>query len=105
MLGPASVGTLSRQTTKARPEPGLARIGAASGDVLRNAAIPPRGLEPSANSLDNSTNPASGGAESGALALQTFPIDPALAALIDAWPTLPEAIRAGIQAMVRAAGG
>jgi hypothetical protein len=32
-------------------------------------------------------------------------IDPALAALIDAWPALPEAIRAGILAMVRAAGG
>jgi hypothetical protein len=28
-----------------------------------------------------------------------------LAALIDAWPTLPEAIRAGILALVRAAGG
>jgi hypothetical protein len=31
--------------------------------------------------------------------------DPGLAALIDAWPTLPDAIRAGILAMVRAAGG
>ena len=27
--------------------------------------------------------------------------DPDLAALIDAWPTLPDAIRAGIMAMVR----
>jgi hypothetical protein len=32
-------------------------------------------------------------------------IDPALAAIIDAWPKVPEAIRAGILAMVRAAGG
>jgi hypothetical protein len=31
-------------------------------------------------------------------------IDPGLASLIDAWPTLPEAIRAGILAMVRATG-
>jgi hypothetical protein len=31
--------------------------------------------------------------------------DPELTALIDAWPTLPEAIRAGISAMIRAAGG
>jgi hypothetical protein len=30
--------------------------------------------------------------------------DPELAALIDAWPTLSEAIRAGILAMVRASG-
>jgi hypothetical protein len=30
-------------------------------------------------------------------------IDPDLARLIDAWPTLPEAIRAGIIAMIQAA--
>ena len=29
--------------------------------------------------------------------------EPDLAALIEAWPTLPDAIKAGIQAMVRAA--
>jgi hypothetical protein len=31
--------------------------------------------------------------------------DPDLAALVAAWPSLPGAIRAGILAMVRAAGG
>jgi hypothetical protein len=31
--------------------------------------------------------------------------DAGLQAIIDAWPTLPEAIRAGILALVRAAGG
>ncbi len=30
---------------------------------------------------------------------------PDLQAIIDAWPALPEAIRAGILAMVKAAGG
>jgi hypothetical protein len=40
-----------------------------------------------------------GGAESGALAT----IDPALASLMNAWPGLPEAIKAGILAMVNAA--
>jgi hypothetical protein len=49
--------------------------------------------------------PAPGGAESGALGHESTAIDPALKSLIDAWPTLPEAIRAGILAMVRAAGG
>ncbi len=31
--------------------------------------------------------------------------DPDLSAVIDAWPSLPEAIRAGILAMVGASGG
>ena len=39
-----------------------------------------------------------GGAESGALP----PHDPRLARLVEAWPDLPEAIRAGIAAMVGA---
>lgn len=41
-----------------------------------------------------------GGAESGA----PPKIDPNLGSLIDAWPSLPEPIRAGILAMVQAAG-
>jgi hypothetical protein len=32
-----------------------------------------------------------------------LPADPNLAAVVDAWPGLPEAIRAGILAMVKAA--
>ena len=32
-------------------------------------------------------------------------IDPDLAVLIDAWATLPEPLKAGIVAMVKAAGG
>jgi hypothetical protein len=63
------------------------------------------GIEPHQHSPKDLTNPAPGGAKSGALAPENPAIDPALAALIDAWPTLPEAIRAGILAMVRAAGG
>jgi hypothetical protein len=31
--------------------------------------------------------------------------EPDLQALVDAWPTLPAALKAGILAMVRAAGG
>lgn len=63
------------------------------------------GIEPPTDSLPNTTFSPQGGAESGALTLGNLSIDPALAALIDAWPKLPEAIRAGILAMIRAAGG
>jgi hypothetical protein len=35
----------------------------------------------------------------------TVPLAPDLAAVVSAWPTLPEPIRAGILAMVRAASG
>ena len=91
--------------TKALPKQGFPLANAAPCETVRCTSVPPRGLEPSANLLGNPTNPAPGGAESGALAPKTPAIDPALAALIDAWPTLPDAIRAGILAMVRAAGG
>jgi len=33
----------------------------------------------------------------------SVPIDPDLAAVVEAWPKLPEAIKAGILAMIRAA--
>ena len=34
-----------------------------------------------------------------------LPDDPGLAAVVDAWPDLPEAIKAGIVAMVKAVPG
>ncbi len=43
-----------------------------------------------------------GGAESGAVGDKGGPSDPDLQRLIDAWPLLPEAVKAGILAMVRA---
>ena len=45
-----------------------------------------------------------GGAESGALSEDSAPTDPDLAYIINQWPDLPAAIRAGIVAMVKAAG-
>ena len=42
------------------------------------------------------------GAESGALSGDPAPIDTDLRRLIDAWPTLPDPVRAGIIAMVKA---
>jgi hypothetical protein len=43
------------------------------------------------------------GAECGALGAQNAPLAPDLAAVVDAWPKLPDAIKAGILAMVLAA--
>jgi hypothetical protein len=39
------------------------------------------------------------------LPTDTCQTDPDLARIVDAWPTLPEAVRAGIAAMVKAASG
>ncbi|MCX7699889.1 MAG: hypothetical protein N2039_03340 [Gemmataceae bacterium] len=63
------------------------------------------GIEPPTNFPKKTTNPAPSGAKSGALAPEKPAIDPALAAIIDVWPTLSEPMRAGILAMVNAAGG
>jgi hypothetical protein len=42
-------------------------------------------------------------AQTGAFGTQKAPFDPHLATVVDAWPTLPEVIKTGILAMVRAA--
>jgi hypothetical protein len=55
-----------------------------------------------ANDLQQSAIPT--GAESGAVGAQNGPIDPQLAAVVAAWPTLPEAVRRRVMAMVNAAG-
>jgi len=56
-----------------------------------------------ANSLQQS--PIQGEAESEAVWPNSGPLDAGLAAVVEAWPKLPEPIKAGIVAMVRAAGG
>ncbi len=64
-----------------------------------------RGLEHTPDSPKNTPIPDSSGAESGAPGAQstpTPPADPTLAKLVEAWPTLPEAVRAGIAAMIDA---
>src|SRR5262245_19931287 len=48
---------------------------------------------------------AQGGAESGARTPANPNLDPGLASLIDAWPNLPEPIRAAIRALVGSAKG
>jgi hypothetical protein len=48
---------------------------------------------------------ADAGADAGAVETKREQFSPDLQALIDAWPALPDAIKAGILAMVKAAGG
>ena len=53
------------------------------------------------NSLEQSGN--AGAAESGASGGKSGALDPDLAVVVDVWPTLPDAVKVGILAMVRAA--
>ena len=63
------------------------------------------GREPPVKLSEKTPIASTGGAESGALQDETEAVDPDLAAIAEAWPMLPEAIRAGIMAMVRTAAG
>jgi hypothetical protein len=60
----------------------------------------PTGLEQPANSTGNTTRHKSGGADSGALSADCCTIDPDLATIIAAWPTLPDAIRRAMLALI-----
>lgn len=58
------------------------------------------GVEPSRDSSGNSRKGQEGGAESGALGAWEARMDAELAELVDAWSSLPAAIKAGILAMI-----
>jgi hypothetical protein len=62
------------------------------------------GIEPPVQSPENTSNSASYGAFYGALAQGDKHTDSGLTALIEAWATLPDAIRVGILAMIREGG-
>ncbi|MCC6427501.1 MAG: hypothetical protein IT435_11845 [Phycisphaerales bacterium] len=73
--------------------------------------MPPEGLEHLRDSAGNTRVSDSGGSKSGNKGggfgpptPPAKPTDPDLAAVIAAWPSLPAAVRAGITAMVKAAG-
>jgi hypothetical protein len=73
-------------------------------DIRHQAEVAAVGFEHHLDSAENRAILAQGSAESGAPTLANLSIPPELAALIDAWPRLPEPIKAGILALVRAAG-
>ena len=66
----------------------------------------PPGLEPpNVNPCNHSTLRESANqraAESGAVDAESGDIDPELAAVVEAWPTLPKAVKAGIMAFIQA---
>ena len=63
--------------------------------------MPPDGAEHPAENLGKTAVSDQSGAQCGALDAREAPFDPDLAAVVDAWPALPQAIKAGILAMVR----
>ena len=65
--------------------------------------VPPRHKSSELNVLQHGD--AGRGAESGASKADSLPIDADLASVIDSWPDLPNAVKAGIVAMVGAAKG
>jgi len=64
--------------------------------------IPPRGVEQPHNPSKKTPGSETGGAESGAQRAPNGPIDPQLKQVIDAWSNLPQAVKAGILAMIDA---
>jgi len=63
------------------------------------------GLEPRQEIPEKPTVSEAGGAESGAQRAPTGQFEPDLQQLIDVWPTLPDALKTGILAMVTTASG
>jgi hypothetical protein len=59
------------------------------------------GFEQSPPNPENTSFPSSSAAKSGAVLPDFVASDPNLRELIKAWPSLPEAVRTGIVAMVR----
>jgi hypothetical protein len=65
----------------------------------------PRGIEQGEKTPGNTHVCETGGAESGALPPTSGPVDADLRAVVNAWAGLPEPVKAGIVAMVKASAG
>ena len=67
-------------------------------------SAPRQGLERSTKTSKKTALSKQGAAKSGAVGAPIDPIDPALALVVEAWPTLTESVKAGILAMVKMTG-
>ena len=83
------------------------RESAAQGERAVSGSVVPTGFEPGdvtrSNYMDLRHTPNQRAAKSAAVGDDLPPLDPELAQVIEAWPTLPSAIREAILAMLRAA--
>jgi hypothetical protein len=70
---------------------------------LQNTSAERTALEHPTNSSGNQGGALQSGAKSGALSGDSAPSDADLAAVVAAWPTLPEAVRQQVVATVEAA--
>jgi hypothetical protein len=61
-------------------------------------------IPPEREAPENKANPSHQQSLAPDLIHDSCQTDPDLARIVDAWPTLPEAVRAGIVAMVKATG-
>ena len=89
----------------AQKNPPVLQGGASGCDDLPDSQVGDTGLERFGFSAGNIPISGDGGAESGAVGARNAPVEVDLAQVTEAWPTLPEAVRASILAMVKAADG
>ena len=78
-----------------------------SGVATNPSQPPPRGFEPlsqSSQGAENATLTNTDGSDLAFCLARLVQQDPELRAVIDAWAELPDAVRAGIVAMVRVTG-
>jgi len=71
--------------------------------IFQLLTLRPEGLERPPQNTGKTFVSKTRGAKSGALSPNIIPFDPDQQRILEAWPTLPEALRAGIMAMIDSA--